>query len=70
MKQDPNDRMMFASLKETNMLRCNFSRDYREARAIFLILCLVFLLHSSFNACLFMGTIPELEGKGERAEKT
>ena len=71
MNQDPNYRMMFPSLKETNMLRCNLSHDYREARALFLILCLVsFITVLSMLPCLFMGTFPELEGKGERVGKT
>jgi len=70
MNQDPNYRMMFPSLKETNMLRCDFSHNYREASALFLILCLVsFIRVLLMLPCLFTGTLPELQGKGERGEK-
>lgn len=66
--QDPSYRMMFPSLQETNMLRCNFSCDFREA--LLLILCLLsFITVLLLLPSLFIGTFPELEGKGQRVKK-
>lgn len=66
MNQDPNYRMMFPLLKGTHMLRCNFSHDYREDRALFLILCLVSLTTVLLMLpCLFTGTSADLQGKRE-----